>query len=83
MAFAAMLISLTSVMAENTAPLTSADLEVITEPAFEDALNLEEWMVEAPAAEKVIELQDWMIKPFNVRAYEAAMILEDWMFRFS
>jgi hypothetical protein len=74
-----LVLSLPNVMAESPTETTGADLERVTESVAEDALQLEEWMIEPRPAEKVIGLEDWMLEPFETNEPEAALTLEDWM----
>ena len=99
MAITLLVLSLTNIMAEESAELTLADLDILIETIAEDAVIMEEWMVEAPIIEqgielqewmfeapvtgKKLELQEWMIKPFDIKGTETAVVLEDWMFNFS
>ncbi len=78
-----LVLTLPNIMAEMSAELTVADVEIMTEAIVEEDLNLEAWMIEAPAKEKSLELEDWMMVPFKVNRSETAIVLEDWMFRFS
>ena len=76
---AALVLSLLNVLAIETEELTSANLEITMEAVVEDAVSLQEWMIEPPAAEKVIEIEDWMLQPIEMVQNETGLTLEEWM----